>query len=128
MTIHEIDANKIKRFVLRCFSQPERSFLLDEAVFTHSYAVQFDHSEVEMFISIAKGVETLFSQSITISLYDEACEQEDCEIVEDCLSRRSSFHETLMAGNKGKSGSITVMAAMLESPQMQSIDYYTHFL
>ena len=128
MTIHEIDCATIKRFVLRCFSKPERSFLLDEAVYTHTYAVQFNHREVEIFISIAKGIETLFSRSVKISLYDEACEQEDCEIVEDCLSRRSSFHETLMAGRRGNPGAITILAAMIESPQMQSIDYYTQFL
>lgn len=128
MTIQEIGAERIKRLVHRCFPEPERSFLIDEAAYLHSYEVQFDHSEIEMFFALAKGMETFFSRSVTVSLYDDACEQEDCEKIEDCLSRRSSFHETHVEGRSGRPGTITVLAAIIESPRMQSIDFFTKFL
>ncbi len=128
MTIQEIGAERIKRLVHRCFPEPERSFLINEAAYLHSYEVHFEHSEIEMFFALAKGMGSFFSRSVTISLFDEGCEQEDCEKIEDCLSRRSSFHETHMAGRSGSSGMITVLAAIIESPRMQSIDFFTNLL
>ena len=128
MTIHQIDENRVKQLIRRSFSAGVQSLLLEHAVFTHCYAIQFDHSEIDLFIALAKSVEHYFSSSVTVSLYEVGCEQADCETVEDCLSRRSSFHETIMAENRENRGVITVIAAAVISNQMQSMDLCTHLL
>ena len=128
MIIRQINEDQVKKFVKQRFSDTTRKLLLEHAVYTHSYAIQFDHSEVEMFITLAKCVEKYFVSSVTVTLFDTECEQDDCEAVEDCISRRSSFHETMMINNPENPGMITVIAASIVSEQMHAIDYFTGLL
>ncbi len=127
MTIHEIDESKVKKLVSQMFSDAIKTLLFEHSVFTHCYAVQLEHSEVDTFMAIAKSVEKYFASSVTISLYDAGCVQEDCEKIEQCIEKRSSYHEMRMDSAK-ETGMITIIAASLVSPQMQQIDYFTHFL
>lgn len=128
MTIHQIDEARVRKLIRRSFSAEVQTLLLEHAVFTHCYAVQFVHEELELFIALAKSVEHYFSSSVTVSLFEFSCEQSDCEAVEDCLTRRSSFHETIVAENRENRGVITVIAAAVVSDQMHAMDYFTHLL
>ena len=128
MTIQRFEKEKMRHLVKRCFPEENRTLLLEQADFTRAYAIQFQHDEAETFLAMAESMAHYFASSVVVSLYDRNCYCHDCEVIENCISRRASFHEMAIVENKEQSGSITVIAAAVVSHQLQSIDYFIHLV